>query len=264
MLKELLKRFDTKREIQIDTIEYGVYSERPTKAIFVDSENRYNRLSKKERKLNVSSVNSFIDFITEELKRLNNETGKKSTVVIDSEGGSFCADDDFKMISCLYSRSLTSGWETLQEVANSRLNHEDLLKVLQKFRPYIMDFEKLYSKLLDIRTIGRSEMLSNPVFINGEANSGYKIKFKLQSGETDETELPNQFELYLPYAKGRLDKRYFVPVELMFLNNGNGKIEILFQCPELERKEEEALQDEVEYLKEKLSDFKDLLVLLNL
>ena len=263
MLKEIFERLDKKREVQIDSTNYGVYSERPQKMIYSDCKQEYEPIERYTRKLEVSSVNSFIDFITEELKRLNNETGDKTTVTINSNGGYFSADDDFKQISCNYKRSLTNGWETLQRVANQKLNHEQLLIVLQQLRPYIISFEELYAQLLDIRTIGRSEMVSNPVFINSEAQTGYKIKFKLQSGTEDETELPNKFTLRLPYAKGRLDVNYYVPIELMFMNNGNGKLEILFQCSELENIEEQALNDEVEYLKKKLEQFKDLLVLLN-
>ena len=269
MLKELFNRIDAKRNIAIETTEYGVYSERKTEAIYNDSKQQYETNHRNGRNLKVSSVKSFIDFITEELKRLNNATGKNTTVVIDEDGGSFCADDDFMKIGCNYSRSLTSGWQTLQNVANQKLNHEQLLTTLQKLRPFILNFEELYKRLLDIRTIGRSEMISNPVFIQGEENgsqqasSGYKVTFKLQSGEQDEVELPNSFRVILPYAKGRQDVTYEIPVELMYLNNGNGRIEILFQCSELERIEEEALEDEVKFLKEQLTDFSELLVLLN-
>ena len=284
MLKELFNRIDAKRNIAIETTEYGVYSERKTEAIYNDSKQQYETNHRNGRNLKVSSVKSFIDFITEELKRLNNATGKNTTVVIDEDGGSFSADDDFMKIGCNYSRSLTSGWQTLQNVANQKLNHEQLLTTLQKLRPFILNFEELYKRLLDIRTIGRSEMISNPVFIQGEENgsnavprsasdksscggllasSGYKVTFKLQSGEQDEVELPNSFRVILPYAKGRQDVTYVIPVELMYLNNGNGRIEILFQCSELERIEEEALEDEVIFLKEQLTDFSELLVLLN-
>lgn len=263
MLKELFERLDRKREIQIDTVDYGVYSERLQKAIYSDKNQQYETIARFTRRLEVSSVNSFIDFIGEELRRLNNETGNKTTVTINSDGGYFSADDDFKNISCTYKRSLTAGWQTLQRYANQKINHEQLLTVLQKLRPFIEDFEELYLKLLDIRTIGRSEMISNPVFVNSEAASGYKITFKLQSGEQDEAELPNQFKLVLPYAKGRLDITYEVPIELMFLNDGKGNIEILFQCAGLEQIEEQALNDEAEYLKENLKSFTDLLVLLN-
>lgn len=79
----------------------------------------------------------------------------------------------------------------------------------------------------------------------------------------DEVELPANFTCVVPFAKGRADVTYEVPIELMFLNNGSGRVEVLFQCSELERIEEKALQDEVDYLKEGLAKYKDLLVLLN-
>ncbi len=109
MLKELFERLDKKRDIQIDSTDYGVYSERPQKMIYSDCKQEYASIERYSRKLEVSSVNSFIDFISEELKRLNNETGNKTTVTINTNGGYFSADDDFKQIGCNYKRSLTNG-----------------------------------------------------------------------------------------------------------------------------------------------------------
>ena len=263
MFKELLQRFDTKRDTKTTVTEYGVYGERQVECVYNDALQQYQKSDKLERNIRVSSVNSFIDFIGEELDRLGNKTGKKSTVTINTKGGCFTADDDFKDIECHYERALTNLWQTLKNVANKKMGHEELLTTLQRLRPCIPNFESLYRNLLDIRTIGRSEMISNPVFIDGEAGAGYKISYKLQNGADDESILPSNFKCIVPFAKGRPDVVYEVPVELMFLNNGNGRVEILFQCSELERIEEKALQDEVDYLQENLEEFKDLLVLLN-
>lgn len=82
--------------------------------------------------------------------------------------------------------------------------------------------------------------------IGFNAGSGYKISFKLQSGTQEDVVLPNRFIVHLPYSRGRQDVLYDVPVELMYLNNGTGRVEILFQIAELERIEEEALKDEVD------------------
>lgn len=263
MLNKLLDRFDKKREVIIEVTERGVYTDRKIEAVYDDSNQSYSFSSVRTRSKDVSCVDSFIDFIDEELNRGGNKTGKLATVSINETGGSFSADDNFGGKSCNYRRSLTTLWETLKSVANYKLNHEQLLTTLQKLRPCIKNFEELYLNLLDIRTIGRSEMISNPVFMNGEAGCGYKISYKLQNGTDDESVLPSNFKCIVPYAKGRMDTVYEVPVELMFLNNGNGRIEVLFQVAELEQIEEKALRDEVDYLKEKLEKYSDLLVLLN-
>lgn len=263
MLNTLLKRIDNKRDVKINVTEYGVYTDRQVEAVYNDDKQCYETTRKEARRKEVSFVGSFIGFIDEELKRAQNDTGKLTTVVINQSGGSFCADDDYRLKGCDYNRALTILWLTLKSVANQKLSHEQLLIALQKLRPCIQNFEELYIKLLDIRTIGKSEMISNPVFVNNGAETGYKIKFKLQSGIDDEVELPANFKCIVPYAKGRTDVTYEVPIELMFLNNGSGRIEVLFQCSELERIEEQALQDEVDYLKDKLSKYSDLLVLLN-
>lgn len=263
MLNKLLDRFDKKRETLIEVTERGVYTTRKIEAVYNDSNEEYEITTATTREKHVSCVDSFIDFIDEELNRNNNKTGKLATVSINQKGGHFSADDDFGGKVCVYDRALTILWQTLKSVANKKLNHEQLLTTLQQLRPCIPNFEKLYLNLLDIRTIGRSEMISNPVFMNGEAGAGYKISYKLQNGTDDESVLPSDFVCVVPYAKGRMDKTYIVPVELMFLNNGNGRIEVLFQIAELEQIEEKALQDEVDYLKEKLKKYADLLVLLN-
>lgn len=266
MLSKLFDRFDKKRDVIIEVTDYGVYSSRKLEAIYNDSDKCYRTKSWATRCLKVSTVDSFVDFIAEEFKRARNETGNNATVVINRHGGNFNGNDNFENIGCNYERSLTTGWIELNRVANTKINHETLLTTLQKLRPYIENFEDLYLTLLDIRSIGRSEMISNPVFVPGDdmiANSGYKITYKLQSGTQEDVTLPNRFEVILPYSRGRQDVCYRVPVELLYLNNGNGRIEIVFQVAELEQIEEQALQDEVDYLKSKLAQFKDLLVLLN-
>lgn len=266
MLDKIFKRFDNKREVKTTVKQYGVYTSKDVEAVYNDSIERYEIGTPLGRNLNISTVDSFIDFIREELSRIGKETGKFATVTINEKGGYFTADDDFKSITCHYDRSLTTGWKVIQHVANMEMNHEELLTTLQKLRPFIENFEDLYLTLLDIRTIGRSEMISNPVFVAGDecvASSGYKITYKLQSGTQEDVTLPNHFEVVLPYSRGRQDILYKVPVELMFLNNGSGRLRILFQISELEQIEEDALKEEVEYLKDKLAVFKDLLVLLN-
>ena len=58
-------------------------------------------------KIGKEDKESFIDFINEELNRAKNKTGKKTTVTINGQGGFFSADDDFKGITCQYTRSLS-------------------------------------------------------------------------------------------------------------------------------------------------------------
>ena len=125
MLKELLDRIDNKRDVKIEVEEYGVYNSRKTEAIYNDATSCYQTRGRNNRILDVSSVNSFIDFIDEELDRCKNKTGKLATVVVNGGGGSFCADDDFGGKRCDYERSLTTLWKTLKSVAHCKLNHEE-------------------------------------------------------------------------------------------------------------------------------------------
>lgn len=99
MFKELFDRLDKKRNVEIESTEYGVYSEKNMKALYNDNTMQYEFLTKRTRHITVSSVDSFIDFISEELKRLNNASGQKTTVTIHDDGGFFSADDDFGTIT---------------------------------------------------------------------------------------------------------------------------------------------------------------------
>lgn len=191
-------------------------------------------------KENVSNVQSFADFIGEELKRRNNPSGKMATAVINSSGGYFTADDDFQRGNCEFTRKLSEQWNYFASSLDRRYGHEEFLRFLQRLSPSIQNFHDLYSNMLDIRIIGRGEMQSNPYYINGEAASGYKIKYKMQDGELEENILPDHFVVKMPYAKGNYKTLYEIQVDLMYLNDGHGGLQILVQAPTFEQVEEQA------------------------
>ena len=132
---------------------------------------------------------------------------------------------------------------------------------MQKLSPSIVNFENLYPTFLDIRVIGRAETVSKPFYVKGETESGIRIKFKMQGGEDENITMPEKFSIALPYAKGNYEKLYNVDVQLVYDNKCG--INILIQAPMFEQVEEEALLDEVKYLKKELSKYPDLLVLFN-
>lgn len=86
-------------------------------------------------------------------------------------------------------------------------------------------------------------------------------KFKMRGGEDEDIILPDSFTVRLPYAKGNYDKLYDVEVNLVYDNRGG--VSILIQAPKFEQAEEKALLDEVEFLKEELKQYPELLVLFN-
>lgn len=267
MLKEvitdLLKNVRERRPEKSEVTIYGNYSTKTKEAVYNDGEEEYTVREDIKSGESVSSVRSFATFIKEELRRRDNTTGNFATATINSKGGIFYADDDFIKGKCEFTRKLSQQWEALASCVDKTLRHEELLRVMQKLSPSIENFHELYIDLLDVRIIGRSEMTSNPIFVDGEATSGYKIKFKMQSGDQEESTLPCYFVCKVPYAKGNYEQMYEVPIELMYLNDGNGHLNILFQCPTFENIEETAMLDEVNYLKDELKKHEDLLVLFN-
>lgn len=260
-IKKILEKIQAQRPVKETVTIHGNYTDKEIEAIYNDAAQRYETRDPLKSCEDVSTVESFADFIKEELKRRDKESGKFATAVINSNGGHFTADDDFQRGNCRFNRSLSEQWIAFKECIGRSYNHEEFLRLMQKLSPSIVNFKELYPTLLDIRIIGRSEEVSKPFYVNGETESGVKIKFKMRGGEDEDITMPESFIITLPYAKGNYDKLYEVPVQLVY-DNRNG-INILIQAPEFEQAEERALLDEVEYLKKELSQYPDLLVLFN-
>lgn len=260
-IKKILEKVQQQRPVKEMVTIQGNYTDKTAEAIYNDALQRYETREPLKSCENVSTVKSFADFIKEELKRRGQETGKLATAVINSTGGYFTADDDFQRGNCNFERSLSEQWLAFKNCIGKSFNHEEFLRLMQKLSPSIVDFEELYPTFLDIRVIGRAESVSKPFYVNGETECGVKLKFKMQGGDDENIVLPDSFKIRLPYAKGNYDKFYEIDVQLVYDNRCG--INILIQAPRFEQAEEKALLDEVEFLKDALSKYPDLLVLFN-
>lgn len=260
-IKTILQKIQQQRPVKDEATIYGNYTTIKKEAFYNDAEQRYIVRDYLKSCENVSTVQSFSDFIKEELKRRDKATGKLATAIISSSGGYFTADDDFQRGNCKFTRSLSEQWEAFKKCIGQTFNHEEFLRLMQKLSPSIVNFEELYPLFLDIRVIGRSESVSKPFYVNGECESGVKIKFKMHGGEDEDIILPDHFTIRLPYAKGNYEKLYDIDVQLVYDNRCG--INVLIQAPRFEQAEEQALLDEVEFLKEELKQYPDLLVLFN-
>lgn len=263
MIKEAIEKVlslkehtDTETTVKL----YGNYSEKLVDAKFDKATGNYTIKNENVIKRTVSTVKSFTAAILEESKRRENNTGEKMTVLFTQKGGYFSIDDDFYSGEYKFERTLSQQWQALQEIAGKTLDHEELLTALQELSPSIKDFKELYKKFLKVRIVGASELTSNPVFVNNEAEKGYKVKYTLDGGQADEEVLPEGFTLSLPYSKGS-ENTYEIAVETMILNNGSGELEIRISCPGLEQIEEKAIFDEVAQVRKDTENLTDLLIL---
>lgn len=260
MIQKALEFIQTqKRPEKLLITERGKYGERNVEAIYSDANGSYSVKSPANNITNVKSVTAFQQFIKEELKRRKNVKGTLSTLQIDINGGLFVADDDFNEGICKYARVLSQQWDLLTGINGKVFSHEDFLAVLVKLSPSIVDFNKTYSQFLKLRIIGKSEMLSAPVFVQGEAKSGYMCEYKID-GTKAETTIPDSLVLQVPYAKASTVK-YELPVEIQLLNSGSDRITIKVNIPTLENVEETAILDEVKAFKKELTDCTEMLVL---
>ena len=260
-IKKILQNIQEQRPVKITAMVRGNYTDKEAEAIYNDAERQYHIKPPLKDIEEVSTVKSFRDYITEELKRRKKETGKFATAVINSTGGYFVADDDFQRGKCSYQRTLSEQWSAFKSCIGRTFDHEQFLRLMQKLSPSIVGFKELYPTLLDIRVVGRAESISKPFYVNGETETGVKLKFKMQNGEDEDIVLPESIKLLLPYAKGNYDILYEAEMQLVYENKGG--INILIQSPKFEQVEEQALLDEVNFLKAQLEKFPDLLVLFN-
>lgn len=264
MIKEAIDRIlelkKERRDLDVKIKYYGNYSECIKDAKFDERTGNYTVNCETLIKRSISTIKSLTSAILEEAKRRENKTGEYMTVLFNQKGGYFSMNDDFYSGNYTFERTLSQQWRVLSGIAGKVLDHESFLLALQELNPSIQNFPKLYRQFIKVRIIGRSELASNPVYVDGEAESGFMVKYTLESGQSDEEILPQGFICELPYSKGS-EKKYIVPVETMILNNGSNQLVIRVNCPILEQVEEQAIFDEVEQLRKDTSELQDLLIL---
>lgn len=263
MLKELLEFLQQqKRETKTDVKIYGKYGDvRKREAIYEDSAGKYKVMNCGcQEDIEVHSSRSFIEYIKEELRRRENETGRNATLTIGINGGKFVADDSFDEGVCEYSRINSQQWNLLKSLNGKFLNHEEFLLDLSRLSPSVQDFKNVYKNYLKIRKMGESELVSNPVFVDGEAESGYMVKYKLRGGNEADGIVPDGFTVNVPFIKAS-KKLYEVRVDCQILNDSSNSIRIKVNIPTIEKIEEDAVIDEITEIKEALKEQTDLLVL---
>ena len=263
MLKDFAEFLQKQRRAVHETTTIcGRYTEKSLPVIYSDAEGCYINNQKTVHR-SISSIKSLIQVVKSEAERQENETGKYFTVIFNQKGGLFVPDDDFLTDVFTFERALSQQWLTLQNQVNKEINHIQLLTLLQKLKPSIQDYTNIFMAYQKVRVIGQSEMTSNPVFDDsGEAEEGFKVKYRLQGGGKEETaNLPLGFKLSLPYSKAS-DKKYEFEVQfLISINPQTNKFMATVICPVFEIIEEKAIFDEVEEFKEQVKDIKEILIL---
>lgn len=249
-----------KRPEMIDCPIYGQYSSELRTFIYNDDRREYNYQSETPDDKVVRSVKAFAKIIAEELRRRDNTSGNKATVHINLIGGEFIPDDNFGHTVIKFNRLNSQQWLLLKSGINTRMDHKQFLLFLQGLKPSIEYFDDVFRSFATLRMIGRTELTSNPIFTEDGQNSGYTCTYKLEDGTTGEDKFPTGFAATVQFAKAG-DKKYNIPIDLLFTRNEDDEIEIEVLCPEFENIEEQAIIDEANFIKEQTQNYSDLLVL---
>ncbi|MEI8128011.1 MAG: hypothetical protein WCG95_00205 [bacterium] len=263
MIKQLFELIQTQsRPDTLQIIEQGNYTEKNAILVYNDNKKGYEEIAETKLVYGVTSASALVDFIKEECRRRGNLTGNKSTLQLTLTGGDFRADTDFNYGKCEYNRKFSQQWIMLQQYANKTLSHKQFMLALKKLKPSIESFDAVFRAFSQIRLIGNSKLISNPIFTSTseQSEAGYLCKYSLEGGGEGEAVIPDGFQLYLPYGKGT-EKEYCVNIELLFSRNDSDELEIEFGCPELDNVEERAIKDEAKYIRENTSELNEILIL---
>lgn len=255
---EVLKK--RKRPEKINALIYGQYEPQEREFIYSDNKMQYDYEVFECEDKEVRSVKAFAKVISEELKRRNNLTGYKATVSINLEGGYFIPDDNTQETKTTFNRLNSQQWNLIKRNINCDMNHRDFLLFLQAIKPSLVYFDEIYKSYAMLRLVGKTELTSNPVITENGEESGYKCTYRLEDGTDGEERFPTGFIADVQFAKAG-DKKYVIPIDLLFYRDENNEIRITVLCPLFENIEEQAIIDEANYIKENTQDFNELLVL---
>ncbi len=277
LITELIKEVkNQKRPEKIEAPIYGLYSCEEKTFIYSDSRNCYNVEQIIPSIKEVRSVKAFALSIKEELRRRNNQTGDKATVNINLKGGTFIPDDNFGNYQINFNRLNSQQWNLIKTFINRTINQGEFLLLLAGLKPSIEEqavydlteteetctkyFQNLFGQFACLRTIGHSELTSNPIMIDSKQEKSYKCTYRLKSGEEGEEKIPAGFKLRMPFAKAG-DFKYTIPIDLIFARDEDNGIMITILCPTFENIEEKAIIEESNYIKEQTNNYSDLLIL---
>lgn len=255
---EVLK--NQKRPEKINGLIYGQYEPQQREFIYSDANHQYDYEVFNYGNKEVRSVKAFAKVISEELKRRNNPTGYKATVSVNLDGGYFIPDDNTQETKITFDRLNSQQWNLIKRYINKDMNHRDFLLFLQAIKPSLEYFDEIYKSYAMLRLVGKTELTSNPVITESGEESGYKCTYRLEDGTDGEENFPTGFLADVQFAKAG-DKKYPIPIDLLFYRNEDNEIRITVLCPIFENIEEQAIIDEADYIKEKTKEFNDLLVL---
>jgi len=263
ILAELINSLkNQKRPETITAPVYGLYSDKERTFIYSDADKNYYMEESAPENKEVRNKKAFALSIAEELNRRENKTGARASVIINLSGGLFIPDDDFGGYQIVFKRLNSQQWILVKSFINKTLNHKEFLLFLQGLKPSFEGgkFKELFAKFVQLKIIGQSKLVSNPIITENGQEEGFCCTYRLSDGTDGEEHFPAGFSVRVPFAKAG-DKFYDIPIDLLITKDENDKINITVLCPEFENIEERAVIDEAEYIKEQAKGFSELLVL---
>lgn len=301
-LLEFIKNLTEKRQISTIRTEYGKYTHRCRAVEYSDKEQAYLApFTKGTAETTVHSIDAFTDYIAEEFRRRNNETGKFATVQLGIEKSSFCADDDFYSGRCSYERIISEQLKQLKSYNGQTLDQEDLIEMLLRLKPSIINFglalqapevdgeydissainssdfvaeakakehyNNIFSTYSKLKISRNAQMNMNPVFgADGESDNSYTCTFRLTSGNNAGTDeditIPEGFNIVCPFVKaGKYFCTFYIDIQPL---NENGRVAFAVRVPNYETEIEKAIINEAGVIKENLTQYPELLVLADL
>lgn len=204
---------------------YGRYESEARCFLYNDSKQQYEMKTAALNNRSVTTIKAFAALIKEELKRRKKPTGEKATVIIHRKGGDFVPDENFGDDVVRFNRITSRQWNLIQYGINNTYDVIAFKKFIQSLSPCINNFDEIWEKL-----------------------SEKKIS------------IDDEIWLDVPYGKGT-EKTYDIPLDCRIVRDDSGVLSIEVFCHTFEYIEEQAINDDTEYIISETQEFTDLLIL---
>lgn len=192
--------------------------------------------------------------------------GDWMTVSFDANGATFSPDDQHRLDSFTYKRTLSQQWLQLQKfLSGEPLEHADFVRLLQTLRPSIVNYSDIIREFRKISFDSRISIASAPLLdSDGKGGNAFVLEYQARN-TTQETKLPSEFEVEMAFARGSSKTyRFTVEVDIALVDRGEKKtIRFALVSPDLENVREQAIADEIAYFREQTASLPHLLTLLN-
>lgn len=197
----------------------------------------------------VSEISSLAEIVAARVR------GDFSVVIFDGSGASFFTGltaDGYEREQHVFSRRPSPQWSALTAALGDAMNHVQFLRTLQRLKPSIVDYPKLYGAFARVSFRKDMDVVSAPTVLAGDAGSKIEIKLAMKGG-TGDLQLPGEFKVTMPLTRFGKSATFEVLIDAE-LTSDSKTIVFRLASPEMDVALEQLIAHEVSAFRELVSE----------